>query len=150
MVRYINGSGTLTSGNIQINKNGSCSNTGDEDDRSSNLGGFSGGKLGGDVYDDHGGHCTFSLSSDGNRERGDFLYKNGSVNFHSATMTTLSVSQDGVYAWLSGVGDDGRTFVAHVENNSQSGKMKFTLWINGAQQNNGAVKSGTIQVQKNN
>lgn len=90
------------------------------------------------------------LKGDGDRERGDFLYKNGSVTYHSGTMTTLSVSQDGSYAWLSGVGDDGRTFVAHVENNIQSGKMKFTLWINGAQQDNGAVKSGTIQIQKNN
>jgi hypothetical protein len=144
-----NGDGTLTSGNIQINKSGPWADIDDEDDRNADMGGFSGGSSSGDVYDDHGGHCTFSLASDGHRERGDFLYKNGSVNFHSSTMTTLSVSQDGLYAWLSGFGDDGRTFVAYVEDNSQSGKSgKFQLWINGAPQDDGTLKSGTIQVHK--
>jgi len=141
----LNGDGTMKSGNIQIHKDGRCEDKDDEGDRYDDHGGFCGGDSSGDVWDDHNGHCTFSLWSDGHRERGDLQYRKDSVNFHSRTMNTLSISKDGLSAWLAGTGDDGKPFVAYVENNKQSGG-KFKLWISGVRQNDGAVKSGTIQI----
>jgi hypothetical protein len=68
-------------------------------------------------------------------------------NYRARQMTAFSVS--GKKAWLAGVGMDGRTFIAYMEDNAPGGRGDvFKLWIGGvAQTTDGAIKKGDLTVR---
>jgi hypothetical protein len=54
-------------------------------------------------------------------------------------------------AWFAGTGDDGRAFVAYVEDNGEpaSGLDFFRLWIAGEPHaGNGVIAGGNVQLHR--
>ena len=63
-------------------------------------------------------------------------------------MTALGVSPDGTKAWFAGIGKNGETFIAYVEDNGEPGRRDiFLLWISGILQNyDGTLTGGNVQI----
>jgi len=103
---------------------------------------------GGSIQFETGGRGGFNVQSDGATVKGELQYQNGSERFHAHVMTALSVSPDGTKAWFAGVGNDGRTFTAYVEDNGEPGDADlFQLWIDGLlQTGDGHLSGGNIQI----
>ncbi|MDF2629471.1 MAG: hypothetical protein K0R39_3302 [Symbiobacteriaceae bacterium] len=81
---------------------------------------------------------------------GELQFQSDSTKFHAHTMTALSVSPDHTKGWFAGIGTDGRTFMAYVEDNGEPGTGDiFQLWINGTLVNgSGQPLSGNVQIHK--
>jgi hypothetical protein len=78
------------------------------------------------------GHGSFEVESDGTDRRGRLRFQQGTDRFRAREMSALSIARDGRSAWLAGVGDDGRTFLAYVEDaGEEDGSDLIRLWING-------------------
>jgi len=96
------------------------------------------------------GRGGFNIQSDGTTVKGELQFQNNTVNFHAQTMTALSVSPDKKCAWFAGVGKNGKSFVAYVEDNGEPGvNDKFKLWISNVPQNGDGILTGdNIQIHK--
>jgi hypothetical protein len=69
--------------------------------------------------------------------------------FTASRLTALGIS--GRAAWIAGTADDGRTFVAYVEDNREPGRGAdvFRLWIAGeSHSGSGVVADGNVQLHK--
>jgi hypothetical protein len=90
----------------------------------------------------NGAAAAFLASSDGRVLKGAFAYK----SFQATQLTALAVT--GRKAWLAGVGADGRTFLAYMEDNGPNGHGDvFKLLIGGAQQTgDGRLAKGDVGV----
>ena len=64
-------------------------------------------------------------------------------------MTALGVAPDAQSACFAGVGDDGRPFLAYVEDNGEpsTGDIR-RLWIGGWLETDGPVSGGNIQIHR--
>jgi PKD repeat protein len=96
------------------------------------------------------GRGGFNVQSDGLTVKGELQYQDNSTNFHAPQLTALGIAPDRKSAWFAGVGRDGRSFVAYVEDNGEPGsKDVFKLWINGVAYNgDGVISGGNIQIHK--
>jgi hypothetical protein len=109
----------------------------------------SGGKVTGGTFrfanDGRGG---FNIQSNSRGVFGELQYQSDSIKFHAHVMTALGVSEDGTKAWFAGIGTNGETFVAYVEDNGEPGRNDvFQLWISGILQNgDGRLLKGNIQI----
>jgi len=65
-------------------------------------------------------------------------------------MTALGLSADNRKGWFAGVGRDGRSFTAYVEDNGEPGTADvFKLWVDGVLQTgegDGTISGGDIQI----
>src|SRR5581483_11885442 len=74
------------------------------------------------------------------------------LQFQASSITAFGIGFDGRSAWFSGVGKDGRSFVAYVEDNggnrhSRRDNDVFELWINGTlQTGDGSLDSGNVSI----
>ncbi|MDD5038477.1 MAG: PKD domain-containing protein [Dehalococcoidales bacterium] len=94
------------------------------------------------------GRGGFNVQSNANGIKGELQFQNKSINFHAHEMTALGISPDGTKAWFAGVGTDGETFIAYVEDNGEPGKDDvFKIWIDGVLQNgDGGLTGGNVQI----
>ncbi len=106
---------------------------------------------GGNTRSANNGRGGFNVQPDGAGVKGELQFQNNSIDFHAHTMTAVGCSPDKTKAWFAGVGTNGQTFVAYVEDNGEPGRNDiFKIWINGVAQNgNGALTGGNIQIHKN-
>ena len=87
------------------------------------------------------GHGGFNAQSDGVTVRGELQF----ADFHAHEVTALGIS--GSRAWFAGAGDDGRPFVAYVQDAGEPGTADvFRLWIAGAPLADGMLSGGNVQV----
>jgi len=102
----------------------------------------------GSIRMENKGRGGFNVQSEGTAVKGELQYQNGGTNFHAHKLTALSVSLDKTKAWFAGVGKDGRTFIAYVEDNGEPGQNDiFKIWIDGTPENgNGSLTGGNIQI----
>lgn len=92
----------------------------------------------------------FNVQSDGANLKGSLTFETGATTFEVRTMKALGISTDRKSAWFAGVGTDGRTFVAYVEDNGEPPITDvFRLWIDGVlQAGAGTMTEGNIQIHK--
>jgi hypothetical protein len=97
-----------------------------------------------------GGRGGFNVQSTGGAVKGEFQYHGASGNFHAHELTSLGVAADGRSAWFAGVGRDGRSFVAYVEDNGEPGTRDvFRLWIDDIPQvGDGSLAGGNVQIHR--
>jgi photosystem II stability/assembly factor-like uncharacterized protein len=81
-------------------------------------------------------------------------------HLEAKTITTFAISPDGHSAWFSGVGKDGRTFTAYIEDNASKPPIPhhpkpkddpdvFKLWINGVLvTGDGSLKNGNVKIKQ--
>ncbi len=93
-----------------------------------------------------GGHAEVLVASNGSSVWGAFSYRKGSDRFVSTNAIALAIT--GRTAWFAGVGRDGRTYLAYVEDNGQGSHDVFRLWIEGDEKTgaDGRLKSGNLVV----
>ncbi|MGI8782536.1 MAG: post-COAP-1 domain-containing protein [Acidobacteriota bacterium] len=92
----------------------------------------------------------FNVHCDKSGVKGELQFQNNVTNFHAHRINSLVVSLDLKKAWFSGVGKDGRSFDAYVEDNGEPGKSDvYMIAINGVLQiGSGPVSGGNIQIHK--
>jgi hypothetical protein len=79
--------------------------------------------------------------------------KQQALHIDAETVTSIGIAADGNSAWIQGKDDQGRTFLAYVEDNTDSKKPKttsdvFKLWINGVlQTGSGALDKGKVTIK---
>jgi hypothetical protein len=97
-----------------------------------------------------GGRGGFNVQSDGERIWGELQFKSGGVSFHAHELTALAVAPDFESAWFAGIGKDGRTFVAYVEDDGEPGRHDvFRLWIDDElQTGDGRLSGGNVQIHR--
>jgi PKD repeat protein len=80
--------------------------------------------------------------------KGELQFQNNTLSFHAHTMTALGISADKKSGWFAGIGKDGRTFRAYVEDNGEPGSNDvLKLWIDGVlQTGTGQLSGGNIQI----
>jgi PKD repeat protein len=87
---------------------------------------------------------------EGGSIQGELQFQNGSTSFHAHELTALGISADRRQGWFAGVGRDGRSFSAYVEDNGEPGNADvFRLWIDGVLQTgdgDGTLSGGNIQI----
>jgi PKD repeat protein len=85
---------------------------------------------------------------EGGSLQGELQFQNGSTSFHAHELTALGISADSHKAWFAGVGRDGRSFTAYVEDNGEPGTADvFKLWIDGVlQTGDGTSEGGNLQI----
>ena len=108
-----------------------------------------GGKVtAGTIRTANNGRGGFNVQSNTSGIKGELQFQNKSINFHAHEMTALGISPNGTKAWFAGVGTDGETFVAYVEDNGEPGKNDiFKIWIDGVLQNgDGGLTGGNVQI----
>ena len=96
-----------------------------------------------------GGEASFEVESEHGRLRGELRFEKGSNRLRSQRVTALSIAADHRSAWIAGLGDDGRTFLAYVEDNHRKeGPDVFRLWIKGVSvTGNGALAHGDVRIE---
>jgi len=96
------------------------------------------------------GRGGFNIHSDGTTVKGEFQFKDDTENYHASEIIVLGIAPEGNSAWFAGIGKDGRTFVAYVEDNGEPGTNDvFKLWIEDTLYNgDGTLAGGNIQIQK--
>ena len=78
------------------------------------------------------GKGGFNVQNTAGEINGNLQFRDDTTNFHALVMTAMAVSDDETSAWFAGVGKDGRTFVAYVEDNGEPGVNDiFQVWIDG-------------------
>jgi PKD repeat protein len=86
---------------------------------------------------------------EGGSVQGELQFQSDSTSFHAHELTALGISADHRQGWFAGVGRDGRSFTAYVEDNGEPGNADvFRLWIDGVLQTgdgNGTISGGNIQ-----
>ncbi|HYO56262.1 PKD domain-containing protein [Archangium sp.] len=94
----------------------------------------------------HGGFNV--MRNEGGPLQGELQFQNSSTSFHAHELTALGISADKRQGWFAGVGRDGRSFTAYVEDNGEPGNADvFKLWIDGVPQTgDGAISGGNIQI----
>jgi hypothetical protein len=103
------------------------------------------GRATGDVVLGDGTHVSFAVAGDGNAVKGSLTA--GALT--ASRLTALGIS--GRAAWFAGTSDDGRPFVAYVEDNGEPGRGAdvFRLWIAGeAHPGSGVVGGGNLQLHR--
>jgi Cadherin-like domain/PKD domain len=102
------------------------------------------GKATGDVVLGNGGRASFSIAGDGTGLKGSLA----AGAFTAERATALGISDRA--AWFAGIGDDGRSFVAYIEDNGEpSGSDVFRLWIAGElYAGSGTVVGGNVQLHR--
>ncbi len=108
-----------------------------------------GGKVNGGTFRfPNKGRGGFNVQSNSRGINGELQFQNDSIKFHAHIMTALGISEDGTKAWFTGIGRNGETFVAYVEDNGEPGRNDiFQLWINGVSQTgDGKITGGNIQI----
>jgi len=80
--------------------------------------------------------------------KGELQFHKGPASFHAHTLTALGISADKRKAWFAGVGQDGVTFTAYVEDNGEpGGEDVFKLWLGGVLRNgNGRLSGGNVEI----
>jgi hypothetical protein len=88
------------------------------------------------------------MREEGGPLRGELQFQNGSTSFHAHELMVLGLSVDPRKGWFAGVGRDGRSFTAYVEDNGEPGTADvFKLWIDGVlQTGDGLLAGGNIQI----
>jgi hypothetical protein len=105
---------------------------------------------GGGLRSSANGRGGFNVHSDGRQVKGQLEYQSPTAgNFHAGTMTALGVAPDGRSAWFTGIGEDGRSFLAYVEDRGEpsTGDI-WRLWIAGRLETDGPVSGGNIQIHR--
>ena len=94
-----------------------------------------------------GGDAEFLVASNGATVTGAFSYGRSSERFVATKVNALAIG--GNKAWLAGVGRDGRTFLAYVEDNGPGSSDRFRLWIGGSERTDpeGRLRSGSIVIR---
>jgi hypothetical protein len=97
-----------------------------------------------------GGRGGFIVQSDGDTTKGELQFQTATVNFHAHTMSWLVVSADRTRAWFGGIGNDGLSFTAYVEDNGEPGRTDiFQLWVEGVLlTGSGALTGGNVQIHR--
>jgi hypothetical protein len=97
-----------------------------------------------------GGRGGFNVQSDGDTTKGELQFQTATVNFHAHTMSWLVVSADRTRAWFGGIGNDGLSFTAYVEDNGEPGRSDiFQLWVEGVLlTGSGALTGGNVQIHR--
>lgn len=100
------------------------------------------GVVAGILQASNGASIAFAVGSDGTTVRGALAYN----LFRATQFTALAVSDR--KAWLAGIGADGRTFLAYMEDNGAAGRGDvFRLWIAGVEQTtDGKLAKGDLGV----
>jgi hypothetical protein len=76
------------------------------------------------------------------------------VHFTAVAMTSIGIASDGNSAYIAGVGEDGRSYLVYVEDNTGPGSPKntddvFKLWIDGVlQSGGGALDQGKVTIHQ--
>jgi PKD repeat protein len=85
---------------------------------------------------------------EGGSIQGELQFQSGSTSFHAHELTAMGISADRRQGWFAGVGRDGRSFTAYVEDNGEPGNTDvFRLWIDGVlQTGDGTLNGGNIQI----
>ncbi len=92
-----------------------------------------------------GGDAAFLINSNGKSVTGAFAYTKGGEQFVATSVSALAIT--GTTAWFAGVGRDGRTFLAYVEDNGPGSRDVFKLWIAGVDKTGtGTLSSGDLGV----
>lgn len=115
------------------------------------INGGSGGKVtAGVLRSRDGGRGGFNVQSDGAETKGELQFQTDSVNFHAHTLSWLVVSADGTKAWFGGIGINGLSFTAYVEDNGEPGRSDiFRLWVEGVSlTGSGALTGGNVQIHR--
>jgi hypothetical protein len=105
----------------------------------------SAGKVTGAATLSDGTPVSFSVRSDGTAASGTFA----AGSFTAASVTALGIA--GHVAWFAGIGTDGRTFVASVDDVAEpgTGADAVRIWIDGAlQPGSGTIPDGNVQLHK--
>jgi hypothetical protein len=103
------------------------------------------GKATGDVVLGDGTRVAFAVAGDSATVKGTLT----AGAFSSSRATAIGIS--GRAAWFAGTSDDGRPFVAYVEDNGEpgSGADVLRLWIGGElQAGSGVVAAGNVQLHR--
>jgi hypothetical protein len=97
------------------------------------------------------GTASFNPQGDRKRLRGalEWTPAGGSV-FASAEITAMGIAADLKSGWFAGIGRNGRSFVAYVEDNGEPGKSDvFKLWIGGTLvTGDSTITSGNVQFHR--
>src|SRR5919198_935239 len=105
----------------------------------------SAGKVTGDVVLGDGTSVSFAVAGDGTAVRGSLT----AGGFTASRLAALGISAHA--AWFAGTGDDGRAFVAYVEDNGEPGRGVdvFRLWLAGeAHVGSGVIAAGNVQLHR--
>jgi hypothetical protein len=105
----------------------------------------SAGKVTGDVVLGDGTSVSFAVAGDGTAVRGSLT----AGGFTASRLAALGISAHA--AWFAGTGDDGRAFVAYVEDNGEPGRGVdvFRLWLAGeAHAGSGVIAAGNVQLHR--
>jgi hypothetical protein len=76
------------------------------------------------------------------------------VHFEAVVMTSIGIAGDGNSALIAGTGEDGRSYLVYVEDNTDSNSPKntddvFKLWIDGVlQSGGGALDQGKVTIRQ--
>ena len=76
------------------------------------------------------------------------------VHFEAVAMSSIGIAADGNSAWIAGTGEDGRSYLVYVEDNTDSHSPKntndvFKLWIDGVlQSGGGALDQGKVTIRQ--
>jgi hypothetical protein len=103
------------------------------------------GKATGDVVLADGTRVSFAVAGDGTSVKGTLA----AGAFTASRVTAIGIS--GRAAWFAGPGDDGRPFLAYVEDNGEPGGRAdvLRLWIAGELRlGSGPVAGGNLQLHK--
>jgi PKD repeat protein len=103
------------------------------------------GKTTGDVALGDGTRVAFVVAGDGTAVTGSLT----AGSFTASRLAALGIS--GRAAWFAGTGDDGRAFVAYVEDNGEPGRGVdvFRLWLAGeAHAGSGVIGAGNVQLHR--
>lgn len=93
------------------------------------------------------GRGGFNVKSNGEKVKGELQFKTKETKFHAHTITFLEVANDCRSARFAGVGKDGRSFEAYVEDNGKGRVDVFRLTIDGSPANgDGTVLKGNIKI----
>src|SRR5262245_55032957 len=96
----------------------------------------------------NGGRGSFGVHGDGTDVRGELQFRWNGGEFHAQVITELAFSPDRRQAWFAGIDDDGRRFLAYVEDNGEPGRDDFfDLQVDGVRlTGNGRLKRGNVQI----